>query len=89
MKRCVMCGEHGEPPARGMCRLCQRSYDETAHRMGCVWEAMAWAARRARRFERKRARERDVRPCNSFMGTDEMGSVRCVRQLGHKGAHRE
>jgi len=37
-----------------MCGRCQRSYDRSAHRDGTIWEAMVWAANRARR-ERKKA----------------------------------
>ena len=52
---CVICGE----PYNGvnlMCGPCGRSYDRSAHDDGSVFEAMRWAALRARRFERKRAK---------------------------------
>jgi predicted amidophosphoribosyltransferase len=50
------CGICGEPCQRvtEMCDACGRSYDRTAHRDGSIIEALLWAARRARRFERKR-----------------------------------
>jgi predicted amidophosphoribosyltransferase len=56
--RCVIC----QRPAKRsrLCKLCGRSYDRHAHRDGSVLEAMAWAAARARRFERLRAKQ--VRP---------------------------
>lgn len=40
-----------------MCKSCQRSYDRTAHRDGSVWEAMTWAAGRARRAAERRYRD--------------------------------
>jgi hypothetical protein len=58
VKICTICGER---PGVLMCKVCQASYDRTAHRSGDAWEAMAWAANRARRFERKRAKVAGIR----------------------------
>jgi hypothetical protein len=55
VSRCVICADPMEARAH-MCAKCRRSYDRTAHRDGSVMEAMAWAARRARRVERARMR---------------------------------
>jgi len=52
MSRCAICDCASLAP--NMCARCQRSYDRTAHRDGTIWEAMAWAAKRARREERHR-----------------------------------
>jgi hypothetical protein len=52
MNRCPICGERR--PGGLMCSVCSRSYDRDAHQDGTVFEAMLWAAERARRFERRR-----------------------------------
>lgn len=38
------------------CSVCGRAYDRNAHNDGTVMEALLWAAKRARFFERKRSR---------------------------------
>jgi DNA invertase Pin-like site-specific DNA recombinase len=51
---CQICQTH--PTSSVMCDPCGRSYDRTAFRDGSIIEAMAWAAQRARRFERRKTR---------------------------------
>jgi hypothetical protein len=52
---CPICQAH--ELTRGlMCEPCGESYDRYAHAEGTHFEAMRWAAQRARRFERRRAR---------------------------------
>lgn len=55
-KRCAVCGTGRR---MWMCAACSRSYERSAHADGSVLEAMAWAARRARRFTAERERLRD------------------------------
>lgn len=55
--KCVICYERPAKGALLMCGTCGRSYDRDARRVGDVAEAIAWAAQRARRFERARARK--------------------------------
>lgn len=52
---CAICGP-GER-ARRWCIDCRMSYDRHARNDGSVMEAIVWAARRAKRYERKRAGE--------------------------------
>jgi methionyl-tRNA synthetase len=53
---CPICGERDSVGL--MCKQCGRSYDRDANNDGTVWEAMRWAAERARRFERRRQQRR-------------------------------
>ena len=53
--KCIICEETRESGQVMMCRACCRSYDRFAHQEGSVMEALAWAARRARRSERARS----------------------------------
>lgn len=43
---------------RRMCVTCCRSYDRQAHKDESVMGALVWAAGRARRGEKKRARQK-------------------------------
>ena len=52
MKKCVVCGE-GQAYLQGLCSDCWRSWCQT-----CETPKEHWAARRARAFERRRAKER-------------------------------
>jgi len=61
MSKPVLCTICGERPGVRMCEVCQTNYDRTAHRDGAVWEAIAWAARRARLFEHKRGERARIR----------------------------
>lgn len=67
MTLCTICGER---PGMRMCDVCQKSYDRTAHRSGDAWEAIAWAANRARRFERRRAEAARLRHEAKLKGWD-------------------
>lgn len=51
---CAICHQLPARGRFGMCETCGVSYDRVAHRDGSVIEAMVWAAKRARHFERKR-----------------------------------
>lgn len=53
---CVICYER-KKCGGNLCTVCGKSYDRNAHNEGTVLEAMVWAAKRARWFERKRQRE--------------------------------
>lgn len=53
-RKCVVCGEReGE-----ICGVCVRSLADWPHDDGSTASVVRWAAERARRFERKRARTR-------------------------------
>ncbi len=53
---CIICGV--DRCSRGsMCRQCGASYDGRSQGDASVLEAMKWAAKRARRFERARRRQ--------------------------------
>ena len=53
---CPVCGEPGQKPS--MCRACQVSYDRRIRTDdGTVMGVLVWAAARARKFERRRARQ--------------------------------
>lgn len=62
MKRCAVCAERsvdGDDDGEwGLCKPCGQSIDRTLDkRTGSrVWLILEWAARRARRCERRRAR---------------------------------
>lgn len=60
MKKSDLCGVCLERPKVGvvLCEVCGRSYDRTAFRDCTVIEAIAWAARRTRFFDRKRQRKK-------------------------------
>lgn len=51
--KCVVCVEREAPSFSMLCHPCTRSYRQTDFSMTAVIE---WAAKRARRFERARAR---------------------------------
>lgn len=53
-RRCEVCGER--PAGAGMCKLCHKSYMRYAFDTGAVIDVVIWAARRARRFEQRRAK---------------------------------
>lgn len=53
---CIVCRERGVRYSTEMCEPCNRSYDRYAHDTGAIWDVIVWAADRARRFERRRAR---------------------------------
>lgn len=62
MKRpiCEICGMATNRPVK-MCAQCGIAYDKEAHEDGSVMEAIVWAARRARWYERRAHRLRLVR----------------------------
>lgn len=51
--RCVVCMEREAPSFSTLCHPCVRSYRQADFNMAAV---IGWAAKRARRFERARAR---------------------------------
>jgi hypothetical protein len=55
---CWVCHERPSKTVHecSMCTVCGKDYDRRAHETGTIYEAMHWAAVRARRFEAKRAR---------------------------------
>lgn len=59
MSKCVVCSER---KAKGglLCEVCSKAYDSRATD-GTVWELIAWTAKRARRFETRRARAEQKR----------------------------
>ena len=59
MARCSICNYY--ETRGGMCGPCCRSYDRFAFSDVSVRSAIVWAARRARRFEQRRARDRVTR----------------------------
>lgn len=56
-KRCTVCDRPVVPIGSRMCGSCGESYDRARRRDdGTIFAAMAWAAARARRFERAKAK---------------------------------
>ena len=55
-RKAANCSVCLERPAKGsyLCEPCGRSYDRYAHRYSDVAYALRWAAKRARRYERRR-----------------------------------
>ena len=54
---CIICLERDRERGSFMCAECGRSYDRSAFRDDSIAEALRWAAKRARRFERARNRK--------------------------------
>lgn len=59
-RRCVICDERTVPPGEGGLPLCDRCYEAWKTACGKV-DAMAFAARRARLFERARTKAESLR----------------------------
>jgi hypothetical protein len=76
---CLICGR----ARRGglMCAACARSYDRSAHRDGSVFEAMVWAAGRARRAERARG---EARASDEFVRGIRVGGETAVAGMARK-----
>lgn len=53
---CVVCAERPRAGAL-FCAACARSWDRDAEKDATIAAAVAWAARRARRFERRRTQK--------------------------------
>lgn len=56
--KCLVCGE-AQTNRGSMCSSCGRSYDRYSFKDSSVMSALIWAAKRARRFERKRWATKD------------------------------
>jgi len=60
-RRCVVCWDKPEAPDDWMCKSCGKDYDKHHLATAMNREIVAWTARRARRFERARAKAEALR----------------------------
>lgn len=58
--QCPICGVFRSEHTTTLCSPCCLSYDRYSFKDGSVYAALIWAATRARRFERARAKKIDI-----------------------------
>jgi len=60
-RRCEICWDEPEAKNDYLCKRCGKDYDKHAVDLESMREMLTWAARRARRFERARAKAESLR----------------------------